>query len=241
MRLKVLASSVVLLALMALCAIAQVPPLRVVCIGDSLTAGDGDDGGKGYPGRLQARLQRARPGSKVANYGVAGQTSQMVLEGYEQHGSQVKQALAFHPDVACVWVGSNDLWYLYEYNNPTAADEAADVQKFRKRVRAIIEAFRTQHVRVVIALLDDQSKRPVARAGKAFQGISAAELVRMSRQVAAYNAVIREEAARLSATVVDFNATTIFVDPSTLSDDGNHPNARGYDRVTDVWWKAFAR
>ena len=52
------------------------------------------------------------------------------------------------------------------------------------------------HCQVGLALLDDQSRRPVAVAGQAFTGISKAELRRMSVQVAAYNAALRGLAAR---------------------------------------------
>lgn len=223
-------------------AFAADPPLRVACLGDSLTAGDGDDeGGGGSPGRLQKRLQQARPGSHVRSYGVSGQTAQMVLEGYEQHPSQVKEAKGFHPDVVCLWVGSNDLWYLYEYGNPDAAAEAADAQQFRRNVHAIIDAFRKRGTRVIVALLDDQSKRPVAIEGKAFTGISKAELGRMCKQVKVYNTILREEANRAGCGMADFSSTTIFTDRATLADDGNHPNARGYDRIADIWWAALQK
>lgn len=215
------------------------PALRVACLGDSLTAGEGEDGGGGYPARLQKRLQALRPGSQVKSFGISGQTAKMVLEGYEQHPSQVKGAMAFKPDIVCLWVGSNDLWYLYEYNNPDAAAEAADAQQYRRHVRAIVDAFRKKGIRVVLALLDDQSKRPVAVAGRAFTGISKAELQRMSRQVKAYNDILRSEAARARCGLADFSTTTVLTDRATLADDGNHPNARGYDRITEVWWGAL--
>lgn len=217
-------------------------PLRVACLGDSLTAGDGDDeGGGGYPRRLQACLQQTRRGSQVKSYGVSGQTAQMVLEGYEQHPSQVKEAMGFKPDVVCLWVGSNDLWYLYEYGKPDTAAEAADAQRFRRNVRAIIDAFHKRGAHVIVALLDDQSKRPVAVEGKAFMGISKAELARMSKQVKVYNAILREEAKRAGAGMADFSTTTIFTDRATIVDDGNHPNAKGYDRIAEIWWAAFPK
>ena len=216
------------------------PPLRVACLGDSLTAGDGDDeGGGGYPARLQQRLQASRPGSQVRSFGLSGQTARMVLEGYEQHRSQVKEALAFKPDVVCLWVGSNDLWYLYEYGDPDGAAEAADARQYRQAVRATVDAFRGKGVRVVLALLDDQSKRPVAVDGQAFPGISQAERQRMGRQVKVYNDLLRAEAARAGCGLADFSASPVFTARATLADDGNHPNARGYDRLAEVWWTAL--
>ena len=38
-----------------------------------------------------------------------------------------------------------------------------------------------------------------------------------------------------------FYATTIFADPATLSDDGNHPNGAGYDVIAALWAAALAQ
>ncbi len=61
----------------------------------------------------------------------------------------------------------------------------------------------------------------------------------MSEQVKRYNALIAEKAAQYGAGVVDFYHTTIFVDVATLADDGNHPNANGYDVVASTWFTAL--
>ena len=50
----------------------------------------------------------------------------------------------------------------------------------------------------------------------------------------------REAAARYGAAIVDFSETTIFEDPATLSEDGNHPNAAGYDVIAEIWYRAIS-
>ncbi len=60
----------------------------------------------------------------------------------------------------------------------------------------------------------------------------------MSRQAAAYNAILREVAAKLGALTADFQHTTVFTEAATLSDDGNHPNEKGYDAIARIWFKA---
>ena len=95
----------------------------------------------------------------------------------------------------------------------------------------------------MLALLDDQSKRPVAadgtRRNAVFTGISAAEVLRMSAQVGRYNSAIAQTAAQQEAAIADFFATTIFTAPATLADDGNHPNAVGYDQISEIWFNAI--
>ena len=217
--------------------------LNIVAIGDSLTAGDGDDSGKGYPGRLLAMIQATRPGSKMTNLGKSGWTSENVIKGLDDQAGVLKQAVAAKPQLALVWIGSNDLWYLYEYGNPagtTAKDEQEDLGKYRQNIETIVKGLQQAGAVVVLALLDDQSKRPVAIKGEAFPGITKAELGQMSKQAAAYNAVLTDVAAKSGALTANFQRGTIFTAAATLADDGNHPNEKGYDAIAAIWLKALA-
>ncbi len=216
--------------------------LKIVALGDSLTEGDGDDSGKGYPGRLIALIQKIRGGSQIANFGKSGWTSENLIKGHDGQAAQLKQALDAKPHIALVWIGSNDLWYLYEYGNPsgtTPQDEQEDLQNFRKNIETIVSELKKSGAMVFIALVDDQSKRPVALEGKAFTGITKTELAQMSKQVVAYNNVIKDVAAKQGALTVDFYSTKIFVDAATLYSDGNHPNEKGYDVIAEMWFKAI--
>ena len=221
--------------------------VTLVTLGDSLTEGQGDDGsGGGYPSRLLAQLTVARPGSTVTNLGHSGWASDDLINGLNGEASQLTTAVAAlngatGAKIAIVWIGSNDLWYLYEYNNPSAADETSDQQHFRANLDTILGDLRATGATVLVALLDDQSQRPVVAnppnpSEPAFTGISEAERLRMSDQVDDYNAEIRASAGQHGAITVDFFTTTIFTSPATLADDGNHPNGAGYDAITQIWW-----
>ena len=221
--------------------------VTLVTLGDSLTEGQGDDGsGGGYPSRLFTQLTAARPGSTVTNLGHSGWASDDLINGLNGEASQLTTAVAAlngaaGAKIAIVWIGSNDLWYLYEYNNPSAADETADRQHFRANLDTILGDLRATGATVLVALLDDQSQRPVVAnppnpSEPAFTGISEAERLRMSDQVDGYNAEIRASASQHGAIIVDFFNTTIFTSPTTLADDGNHPNGTGYDAITAIWW-----
>jgi lysophospholipase L1-like esterase len=223
-------------------------PLTVVAIGDSLTEGQGDDSGQGgYPGRLARLVEEVRPGSKVANVGHSGWTSKDLIEGTGGQPSELAQALDAQPDIALVWIGSNDLWYLYEFGPEpmTAGAEEADLTSFAGNLDTILGRLTDQGAVVVVALLDDQSKRPVVAhppnpAEPALPATTAADLALMSRHVAAYDDIIRSKAAEYGAITVDFYGSTLFTDAATLSGDGNHPNPAGYDLVARVWWAALA-
>ena len=224
-------------------------PVTLVALGDSLTQGDGDDSGRGYPGRLAEMLEEARPGSEALNLGQSGWSSDALINGDQGIESQLDRAVTALQSavsqgrgaVALVWIGSNDLWYLYEYGGDVNDEgDAQDVQHFESNMDVIISRLRETGAAVLVALLDDQSKRPVALQGEAFTAVTTDELRRMSAQAERYNAILADKAARYGALTVDFYHTDIFTDPATLYDDGNHPNQAGYDLIARKWWDALS-
>jgi lysophospholipase L1-like esterase len=175
----------------------------------------------------------------------------MLINGYEGQPSQLGPAVALlrqavangQTPLATAWIGSNDLWYLYTNDGETAPEEEQqNLQRFTANVGVILSQLHDAGATVFVALLDDQSLRPVAAdpamRAAAFPGITAAEVLRMSQQVTRYNSALAAQAAQHGAIAVDFYHTTIFTAPATLSDDGNHPNAAGYDAITQIWFNA---
>lgn len=224
-------------------------PISMVAIGDSLTLGDGDESGKGYPGRLLDKVITDRPGSTVTNFGQSGWNSDALINGDQGIMSQlfraqmeVETAVSQGRGVIVfVWIGSNDLWYLYEYGGDVSPEqEQQDAEHFASNLDLILVPLREAGAQMVIALLDDQSKRPVALRGEAFTAITSSELSQMSVQVERYNQAITSKAEQYGALTVDFYNTTIFTDPATLSDDGNHPNQAGYDLIAEKWYEIIA-
>lgn len=219
-------------------------PISMIAIGDSLTEGEADETGRGYPGRLIVFVNEIRPGSSITNFGKSGWNSNAVIEGDQGLLGQLPRALdeiklaksQERGVVVFVWVGSNDLWYLYEYGGEIGDEqETQDLAHFSANIDLILSELRNAGAEVIIALLDDQSKRPVALQGNTFVEITRDELNRMSNHVIRYNEVISQKAAQYGALTVNFYDTDIFTNPAMLADDGNHPNANGYDLIAQKW------
>ncbi len=224
-------------------------PISLIAIGDSLTFGVGDDTLRGYPGRLLEIISEMRPGSTLTNFAQPGWTSRAVIDGEQGLFGQLPRAVAEteaalsqgRGAVVFVWVGENDLWDLYE-GGGDVGDELEDrnAQGFSANIDAILSGLRRAGAEVVVALLDDPSRRPVALQSEAFPGITADELGRMSLHVQRYNRIIAEKAARYGALTVDLSSTDIFTNPATLSADGRHPNRAGYDLVAQAWYEVLS-
>jgi len=229
-------------------AVGTLPPgaLNIATLGDSLTEGQGDDSGLGgYPGRLEKLIEPLRPGTRIVNVGHSGWTSADLIGGQNGQPSELTEAIGSKPNVALVWIGSNDLWYLYEGGPEPMTTEAerADLALYEVNIDRILQGLTSHGTTVFIALLDDQSKRPVvARPNPtepAFSEITPADLALMSAHIRAYNDIIGRKAAQYGAGTVDFYRTTIFTDAATLYGDGNHPNEAGYDRIAGIWFAAL--
>lgn len=80
-------------------------PIKVACVGDSITKGAGAGPGKAYPSQLQALLGDKW---KVGNFGVSGRT--LLKNGDHPYWKEkaYQDALAMVPDVVIIMLGTND-------------------------------------------------------------------------------------------------------------------------------------
>lgn len=80
-------------------------PIKVACVGDSITCGVGADGGQSWPDQLRRLL-----GDKwdVKNFGVSGTTLMNSGDGPYQKQNAFTEAKAFNPDVVVIALGTND-------------------------------------------------------------------------------------------------------------------------------------
>jgi len=96
---------ILLLALLSLMTARAAEPIKVACVGDSITQGAGAKSGQSYPAQLQALLG---DGYQVGNFGVSGRT--LLKKGDFPYWKEKKyqDALAMEPAIVVIMLGTND-------------------------------------------------------------------------------------------------------------------------------------
>ena len=96
---------ILLLALFSLMTARAAEPIKVACVGDSITQGAGAQKGKSYPAQLQGLLG---DGYQVGNFGVSGRT--LLKKGDFPYWKEKKyqDALAMEPAIVVIMLGTND-------------------------------------------------------------------------------------------------------------------------------------
>ena len=105
-------------------------PIRVACLGDSITYGVGAGTGWGWPDQLDRMLGADWD---VRNFGHSGATVGEADKHSIWHQKEYTEAMAFHPDVAIILLGTND-------TKPTNWDDAGRKQ-FPKLYKKLIVEF----------------------------------------------------------------------------------------------------
>ena len=189
-------------------------PLRVACVGDSITYGDKIDGRetRSYPAAL-ARLAQGR--LAVGNFGVNGATAISTFFRTWTDTLACRQALAFQPDAVVVMLGINDLLGFRDR-----------LDEYPAALRAVVVRFQALPTppRLFLCTLT-----PIAPPE------SAQDVNRLIRET--MNPAIRAVAAETGATVVDVSA--VFPNRMDLLPDGLHPTPAGAEIIAQAVWAAL--
>ncbi len=188
-------------------------PIRVACVGDSITYGDKIFFRffRSYPAVLQ-KISNGR--LKTGNFGVNGTTA-IELQGRAWTGTDAcRDALLFRPDVVVIMLGINDLFFPDRY--PQYPDA---LRKIVKRFQALASS-----PRLFVCTLT-----PLAPAE------TQSEANQIIRTV--FNPAIRQVAAETGANVIDLHA--IFPATRDSLPDGIHPSPAGAALIAKTIFQAL--
>ncbi|HBF34147.1 TPA: hypothetical protein DDW35_06250 [Candidatus Sumerlaeota bacterium] len=175
-------------------------PIRVACVGDSITQGSGTSSGKSYPEQLQQLLGADW---EVGNFGVSGRT--LLRNGDFPYWKELafRNAQAFQPNAVIIMLGTND----------TKPKNWAHRDEFAKDYTDLVNIFSalSSKPRVYVC-------RPTFVPEPGNYGISETNLLEEIK-------VIDKIAVDLKLDVIDMHAT--LVDKPALLPDRVHPNDSG--------------
>jgi len=184
-------------------------PVRVACVGDSITYGHGikDRLHDAYPGVLSTMLGQKYD---VRNFGVSGTTTMMGTDMPYMNEQAYKDALEFNPQIVTIKLGTND-------SKPYNWKES---EHFKKDLKTLIESFRALPSKPEIWLC-----LPVPAYGHAWS----------INDSVIYNGVIpyiREVAQEENLPLIDLN--TPFQGKRQYFPDTIHPNEEGEKMIAEI-------
>lgn len=213
---KLICFGLCLLVLVPAMAEERVEPVRVACVGDSITYGAGipEREEKSYPSRLAELLGE---GWLVKNFGRNGRT--VLKNGHAPYWEtpEYRKALRFKPEVVIIMLGTNDS---RPPNWPAHKDE------FVPDYVSLVRSFQRLESKPVVWICN-----PIPAFGD-LKGISetviSGEIIPM----------IREIAKQTNVGIVDLHS--VFDDRNDLQPDLVHPNSSGAERIARTVAKVVA-
>ena len=187
-------------------------PIKVACVGDSITQGAGASKGKSYPSQLQELLGEKY---KVGNYGVSGRT--LLRKGDAPYWKEkaYQNALGMNPDVVVIMLGTNDT---KPQNWKFEAEFVADY-------RDLVKSFQGLATKPKVFIC-----RPVPVPGKGNYGINEENV---QKEIPRLDALAKE----LGCEVIDMHAA-LEKKPELLP-DRVHPNTEGAGEMAKAAAKAI--
>lgn len=186
-------------------------PLRITCVGDSITQGVGssNEGRFSYPAQLQKLLG---DGYEVKNAGVSGSNVTKGLGYPYWTTSRYREGKAFMPDIAIIMIGTNDALnnFVWDPNSPENSNAL-----FKRDYITLIEEYEAlpSHPKIFIVL-------PM---------VSYQTEGRQENLVNYIMPTLREIAADKGMEVIDMNAFT--TGHADWFPDGLHPNDGAYEII----------
>lgn len=209
--------------------------LRICFIGDSITAGTGDDRFLGWPGRLAAREQAAGHDVTVYNLGIRADTSEHLAARWE---AEARARLPGHVSGALVFAfGVNDM----------AIERGKGLRVPVERSTATAQAMLTAARAWLPTLWVGPA--PVAEEGAALGPTPDITYEFMNDRLAGLNDAYARLAARVGVPYLDMFAAlsaTPAWQPALAAGDGVHPTAEGYLLMAEIirdwpawrgWWR----
>jgi len=224
-------------AILALADLVKADPVRILCLGDSITRGSGAGAQGGYRGPLQNMLKEARVECDfVGRYKTEslpdpehdGDSGRRLVRMLKDKNAIAKKAFDANPnpDVVLLLIGINDL--IENRNTPEAT-----LARMGRLLDELAEYAPDAEI-IVANLIPNASDDPVTgyAPGKTYVN-SEHKVLEFNR---ALPAVVQSRKAQgIKVEWVDLHSRLTRADLA----DGIHPNKAGYDKIASAWFQAL--
>lgn len=189
-------------------------PLRVACVGDSITEGFQltNPSTESYPAQLSEFVS---DGVDVKNFGIRGRTLIKIGDPSYWNTEEYKQSLAFNPEVVVIMLGTNDM---KDVNFPNRNNIISDYT-------ALIESYKLLSSKPIIYIC-----YPPPSYGK-FRGIT------NKRIVDVLIPMLREVSIQNNVNVIDIH--TLLSNKKELFPDTLHPNKEGARQMAELVYQTI--
>lgn len=193
----------------------------IAVFGDSITFGRGDDGSRGWAGRLQSYFEGKGRGNAFYNLGIPGDTSGALLKRMDTEcRARLTKLSKQDKFIIVVAIGLNDSRFLGQFGNPQTTAE-----QFRKNIKKISEIAKKYADKIVFVGLtpvDEELTSPYT------------DVYFLNKRVEEFNRILRENSDSNSFLFIDVYGKLSKKSLKGVLDDGLHPNAKGYELMYKI-------
>lgn len=196
-------------------------PVRILCIGDSITAGSGGEAHEGFRRPLGVLLSEAGVDFTLRHDGHGGRRLELMLKDKRAIAQKVLTTYP-NPDVILLLVGINDL---IENRNTTEAT----LERLGLFIDELVEL--APKAKIIVGNLVPNAAdnpMPIYDPGKTYVN-SEHKVVVFNRKLPGL--IKSKKAQGINVDCVDFHSRMTREDLA----DGIHPNKNGYDKMAAVW------
>jgi lysophospholipase L1-like esterase len=201
-------------------------PVRILCIGDSITAGSGGKAHGGFRGPLGEMLTKAGVDFNLRHDGHGGRRLEFMLKDKRAIAGKVLTSYP-NPDVILLLVGINDL---IENRNTIEVT----LERLGLFVDELVEL--APKAKIIVGNLVPNAADnplPIYDPGKTYVN-SEDKVVVFNRELPGL--IKSKKSEGINIDCVDFHSLMSREDLA----DGIHPNKNGYDKMAVVWFEAIA-
>lgn len=191
----------------------------ILCFGDSITYGQGDEEKKGWCGRLKEWFEKKEEDNGIYNLGIGGQTSGELLKRFEIE-CEARMRFKHEGDAytIIISIGTNDTKYEGKISQKTARVNEED---FRNNIKALIKEAKAQNAKTAFLGIT-----PVKEDAANSRGFG---VYFQNERINKFNNIIKEECKKERIGFLDINEKMLVKNYKKMLADGLHPNSKGYD------------